>query len=155
VTSIGSYAFYGCSGLTSVTIPSSVTSIGTSAFYQSTSLNKIQFEGNAPAISSGAFSSLSSDAKIFVHASATGFAASYDGVLVVVVLPTPPPMIKSALLYAGQFVIQVDGSTTGILLEQSADLQAWSRVTNAVITGDSFAIPTNGASKAFYRLGRQ
>ena len=155
VTSIGSYAFYGCSGLTSVTIPSSVTSIGTSAFYQSTSLNKIQFEGNAPAISSGAFSSLSADAKIFVHASATGFAASYDGVLVVVVLPTPPPMIKSALLYAGQFVIQVDGSTTGILLEQSADLQAWSRVTNAVITGDSFAIPTNGASKAFYRLGRQ
>ncbi len=32
VTSIGSYAFYGCSGLTSVTIPSSVTSIGYSAF---------------------------------------------------------------------------------------------------------------------------
>ncbi|MDO4995493.1 MAG: leucine-rich repeat domain-containing protein, partial [Bacteroidales bacterium] len=32
VTSIGDYAFYGCSGLTSITIPSSVTSIGSDAF---------------------------------------------------------------------------------------------------------------------------
>ena len=34
VTSIGSWAFYECSGLTSVTIPNSVTSIGAGAFYQ-------------------------------------------------------------------------------------------------------------------------
>ena len=32
VSSIGRYAFYGCSNLTSVTIPNSMTSIGSSAF---------------------------------------------------------------------------------------------------------------------------
>ena len=33
VTSLGDYAFYGCSGLTSVTMPNSVASIGHKAFY--------------------------------------------------------------------------------------------------------------------------
>ena len=41
VTSIGKYAFYGCKGLTSMTIPESVTSIGEYAFYDCTGLTSI------------------------------------------------------------------------------------------------------------------
>ena len=41
VTSIGDYAFRGCSGLTSVTIPDSVTSIGEGAFYVCSGLKDV------------------------------------------------------------------------------------------------------------------
>ena len=43
VTSIGEYAFYNCSGLTSVTIPNSVKSIGEYSFYGCSGLTKAEF----------------------------------------------------------------------------------------------------------------
>ena len=51
VTSIGSYAFYMCSGLTSVTIPSSVTNIGEKVF-ESTTLTFVTINAtNVPSLS--------------------------------------------------------------------------------------------------------
>ena len=54
VTSIGDYAFYGCSGLTSVTIGNSVKKIGTSAFCCSW-LNSITIPDSVTEIGSSAF----------------------------------------------------------------------------------------------------
>ena len=55
VTSIGSYAFSGCSGLTSISIPSSVTSIGSNAFYGCTGLTSITIPSRVTTIGSDAF----------------------------------------------------------------------------------------------------
>ncbi len=56
VTSIGNSAFSGCSGLTSLTIPSSVTSIGDNAFYGCSGLTSITIPNSVTSIGSSAFS---------------------------------------------------------------------------------------------------
>ena len=55
VTSIGEYAFCGCTGLTSVTIPDSVTSIGNRAFEDCTDLTSVTIGNSVTSIGNDAF----------------------------------------------------------------------------------------------------
>ena len=64
VTSIGSYAFGGRTGLTSISIPSSITSIGSYAFGGCTGLTSVTISGES--VSIGNYSTLPTSTKIYV-----------------------------------------------------------------------------------------
>ena len=71
VTSIGSYAFSGCSSLTSIEIPSKVTSIGLYAFYGCSSLTSIEIPSGVTSIGDSAFRSCSSLTSIEIPSEVT------------------------------------------------------------------------------------
>ena len=66
VTSIVYYAFYGCSGLTSITIPDGVTSIGNSAFSGCSGLTSITIPDSVTSIGRSAFRDCSSLTSIII-----------------------------------------------------------------------------------------
>ena len=71
VTSIGHEAFYGCSGLTSINIPSGVTSIDTYVFGGCSSLTSIEIPNNVTRIGGNAFWGCSSLLSIDIPDSVT------------------------------------------------------------------------------------
>ena len=72
VLGIGKKAFYGCTSLTSVTIPNSVTSIGNSAFSGCKGLTSITIPNSVTSIGSYAFNGCSGLTSITIPNSVTG-----------------------------------------------------------------------------------
>ncbi|MBQ5875609.1 MAG: leucine-rich repeat domain-containing protein, partial [Alistipes sp.] len=72
VTAIGQDTFHGCSGLTSIDIPDGVTSIGHYAFEDCSGLTSVYCRPTTPpTLGADAFNSNASDRKIYVPTSST------------------------------------------------------------------------------------
>ena len=71
VTSIGDSTFYGCNSLSEIVIPSSVTSIGDSAFYGCNSLSEIVIPSSVTSIGDSAFWGCNSLSEIVIPSSVT------------------------------------------------------------------------------------
>ncbi len=59
VTTIGSYAFYGCTNISAISMPDSITDIGTYAFYGCTGITEIRLSKNLLLVAKAAFSGCS------------------------------------------------------------------------------------------------
>ena len=75
-TNIPSYAFYGCSNLTSITLPSNVTSIGDYAFYNCSNITKFELPEGLESIGANAFANCSNLESINTPANITSIGAS-------------------------------------------------------------------------------
>ncbi len=71
VAGIGDYAFYNCTSITSVTIPTSITSIGNESFYDCTSMTHVTIPASVTSMGVGVFTYCTSLASVTIPASVT------------------------------------------------------------------------------------
>ena len=119
VPSIGSYAFDGCSGLTSVTIPNSVTSIGYEAFNGCSGLTSVTIPNSVTSIRDEAFKGCSSLTSVTIPNSVTSIGdEAFKGCssLTSVTIPNSVTSIGDYVFYGcdGLTSITIPNSVTSI-----------------------------------------
>ena len=119
VTSIGDYAFYECSSLSSITIPNGVISIGSNAFCNCSSLTSITIPNSVTSIGVAAFFYCSGLTSITIPNSVTTigkFAFYYCSSLTSITIPNSVTSIeKNAFYYCSSLTsVSIPNSVTSI-----------------------------------------
>ncbi len=139
VSRIGRSSFNSCSSLTSVTIPDSVTSIENGAFSRCSSLTSITFEGNVSILGIDVFVGVSDNAKIFINPGAIGFGETFGGLPVIILKKL---RINSFNNNAAPFNLSFvenrkSKSDSTYIIEASHDLKKWGELGEVQGTGSS------------------
>ena len=115
VTTIGTKAFYKCTGLTSVTIPNSVTTIGNDAFCGCTGLTSVTIPNSVTSIGAGAFQGCSSLTSVTIPNSVTSIGTCAFSGCSSLTSVTIPNSVTSIGNYAFSLVANIvySGSATG------------------------------------------
>ena len=134
VTSIGEYAFSGCSGLTSVTIPDSVTSISKYAFYDCSGLTSVMIPNSVTSIEWDAFSGCSGLTSVTIPNSVTSIGSgAFSGCtsLTSITIPNSVTSIGQVAFYrcSGLTSVTIPNSITSIGKYAFEDCSELARIT--------------------------
>ncbi len=143
VTSIGSSAFYGCTGLTSIVIPNSVTSIGGSAFAYCENLVSIVMGSGVTSIGNQAFYACAGLTSIVIPNSVTSIGNSAFRICVSLTSITIPASVKSIGTYAFS-------DCTSLASATFEGPNGWFTATSASATSGTDVTLTNTSQNATY-----
>ena len=134
VAKIKDYAFYGCSGLTSVEIPNSVTSIGGSAFRGCSGLTSVEIPNSVTSIGYYAFYGCSGLTSIEIPNSVTNIGSyAFYGCsgLTSIEIPNSVTSIESSAFYgcSGLTSIEIPNSVTSIGSSAFSDCSGLTSIT--------------------------
>ena len=148
VTSLGSDAFNGCTGLTSITIANSVTNIGESAFGNCSNLTSVTLSTNLPSIAAHTFLYCTSLASVTIPNSVTAIGSfGFYGcsALTSVTIPSGVNAIESCAFYGCSSLTSV--TIPSSVSSMAGDAFVWCQLLQSVyFEGNA---PGSGGS-AFY-----
>ncbi len=158
VTSIGDYAFSGCSGLTSITIPNSVTSIGDQVFTGCSGLTSVTIPNSVTSIGVEAFSYCSGLTSITIPNSVTSigsWAFNFCSGLTSVTIPNSVTSIGDRAFYFCSGLTSIVVSSGNTIYDSRNNCNAIiETATNTLLFGcQTTTIPTSVTgigSYAFY-----